>query len=286
MAEGTYRDNVRGRRVRLELKRLREQSKYTLAYVGGKVGISGSKLSRMENGRRAMNADDVSALLGFYAAPRPLRQTLLKLVRESNTPGWWDRGDMQLHDELQFWIEVEDHATSMRNYQPLLIPGLLQTEAYARAVIAGYGVPLTDQEIGDRVAARLGRQKLLYRRTGFKIHVVLHEAALHQQIGGPYVMCEQLGHLLQLSKLATVTLQVVPSGVGAHPGLGDGPFVLLDFQSLASLVHLENKVSSLYLEAKSDVETYTVAFNEILAVAYGPEGSRELIQAIIDTPPG
>lgn len=286
MGDGGYLDNVRGRRVRLELRRLREDAELSLAYVGDKVGISATKLSRMENGHRALNVDDVAALLGFYGAPRPLRQALLKLLRDATTPGWWDRGEMHLHADLQFWIELEDDAVSMRNYEPLLVPGLLQTEEYAHAVISGSGVPLPAREIADRVSARIARQRLLERRKGFRLHVLLHEAALHQRVGGPHVMREQLAHLVEAAALPTVTLQVVPSGVGPHPGLGSGAFVLLDYQSLPSLVHLENKVSSLYLEERADVDTYTVAFNEILALAHGGAGSVELIQAIVDTPPG
>jgi transcriptional regulator with XRE-family HTH domain len=286
MNDGGYVDNVRGRRVRLELRRLRREADLSLLAVAEQLGISQTKLSRMETGHRSLNVDDVSALLGYYGAPRPLRLALLKLLREASSPGWWDRGEMHLHEDLQFWIELEDDAVSMRNYQPLLIPGLLQTDHYACAVISGYGVPLSDREIDERVAARMGRKRLLQRWNRFHLHVLLHEAALHQQVGGAHVMREQLTYLLEAAALPTVTLQVVPSGVGAHPGLGDGPFALLDYHSLPALVHLENKVSSLYLEKQTDVATYTVSFNEILALAHGRAASVELIQAIVDTPPG
>lgn len=286
MGDGGYVDNVRGRRVRLELRRLRREANLSLFTVAEKVGISQTKLSRMETGHRSLNVDDVAALLGYYGAPRPLRQALLKLLREASTPGWWDRGELHLHEDLQFWIELEDDAVSMRNYEPLLIPGLLQTADYTHAVISSSGVPMTEQEINERVRARTRRQRILQRCNRFQLHVLLNQVALLQQVGGVHLMREQLIQLLAAAKMPTVTLQVVPSGIGAHPGLGSGSFVLLDYQCLPTLVHLENKVSSLYLEERSDVAVYTVAFNEILALALSKHDSVELIQAMIDTPPG
>lgn len=273
----SHSDTVRGRRVRMELRRLRRERGLTANEVARKVGLSTSKISRMETGRRALQEDDVAALLGFYAAPRPLRQALLRMLREARTSGWWARGDLHLHADLKFWIELEDESVGMRNYEQLLVPGLLQTEAYARAVLVGSGVPLSEEEIAERVKARLGRQHLLLRH-GFRLHVLVHESALRQRIGGREVMREQLLHLAKLAENSAVRLQVVPSGIGAHPGLGSGPFVLLDFVALPSLVHLENKVSSLYMEDTHEVNAYVAAFNEILAAALDPIDSAELIR--------
>ena len=281
---GINGDNVRERRVRMELRRLRDEAGYTVRQVAGRVGISATKLSRMETGDRPLNTDDLAALLGCYGAPRPLRQALLTLAREARAPGWWDQGERHLHDDLQFWIELEHDTASLRNYEQLLVPGLLQTAAYARAVIEGYGVPLPESEVAERVAARVERQRLLDRTDGFRLHVLLHEAALHTAVGGTAVMRGQLAHLVDAAERPTVTLQVVPQSAGAHPGLGDGPFAILDYRSLPSLVHLENKVSSLFLEERTQVETYIVAFNEILAVAYGPTDSVELIRATVAQP--
>jgi hypothetical protein len=169
----------------------------------------------------------------------------------------------------------------MRTYQQLLVPGLLQTEAYARAVLAGSGMPLSEEEIAERVRARLSRQCLLHRES-FRLHAVVHESALRQGIGGDRVMGEQLAHLVNSAQQQFLTLQVVPSGIGAQPGLDGGPFVLLDFNGVPSLVHLENKVSSLYMETPDEVNPYIAVFNELLAVAMGPIESVEFIRHLAE----
>lgn len=270
---------VRTRRLCMVLRRLREESGLTAMEVAKRIGVSTSTVSRAESGKRAMSAEDLASMLTLYGANRPLRKAMLKLHAEADKPGLVDRGELHLHEDLEKWIGFEQDAVRIHNYQPLLIPGLLQTFPYARAVIAGVDLSLTEQDIDDRVATRIARQALLRQTDPPFLIVLLHEAALRHQVGGPEVMRDQLGYLIESSFRATVTIQVIPAGIDAHAGM-DGPFVLMNYVGLPSLVHLENKVASLYLDEPDDVETYRLAFDSLLAVALSPERSVDLMSKI------
>jgi transcriptional regulator with XRE-family HTH domain len=271
--------SARTRRLCMVLRRLRAESGLTSTQVAHRIGVVTSVISRAESGKRPISADDLAALLTVYGVSRPLRRALLKLHADADTPDLLDRGELHLHDDLAKWIGFEEDAIQIHNYEPLLVPGLLQTFPYARAVITGADLSLTEQEVDDRVAARIARQTLLRRPRPPQLDVVLHEAALRQQVGGPAAMRDQLGYLLEAAFRPAVTIRVIPLNVGAHPGMS-GPFVIMDYPELPSLVLLENKVASLYLEEPADVEVYRLTYNGLMAVAYSPERSIELITAI------
>lgn len=244
------------------------------------IGLDPSTMSRAESGKRGITRDDLAALLAVYRAERPLRDALLKLHQAAQIPDQLDRDDLHLHEDLQKWIGFELDATRVRNYEPLLIPGLLQTFPYARAVIAGIDPSLNEQVVGDRVAARIARQSLLRQSDAPEFEVILHEAALRQQVGGPRIMGQQLAYLMEVAARPLIHLRVIPTNVGAHAGM-DGPFVIMDYEDLPSLVHLENKVASLWLDEETDVETYKLAYDGLLAVAYSSERSLELMGRIV-----
>jgi transcriptional regulator with XRE-family HTH domain len=269
---------VRMRRICIELSRLRKESNLSGADIERLLGIPPSTLSRIESGQRAVKRDDLSALLVIYRVPRPFREALLKLHSEANQPSLLDDLDLQVHDALETWIGFEEDAAYIRNYEYLLVPGLVQIHDYARAAITGGALSLERQEVDRRVAARMARQRLLQRSDGPKVSLLVHEAALRQGVGGREVMREQLYHLEAMAE--RVELRVVPDGVGAHPGLAGGAFVILDFPGLPSLVHVEHQVRSLYLEDRAVNDGYRVAFNSILAVAYGVRESVELIRRV------
>jgi transcriptional regulator with XRE-family HTH domain len=261
------------------LRRMRKQSGLTAAEVAEQLGVSTSMVSRAETGKRGLQRDDLIGLLTVYRAPRALRAAMVKLYDDIRKPDLLDRGELNIHEDLARWIDFEQDASWIYNYQPLYVPGLLQTFAYAKAVIEAYGVPLSEQEIDDRVAARIARQKVLRGPDRPQLEVVLHEAALHQRVGGVEVMREQLNYLVEVAQRPSVTIRVVSAAAGAHPGM-DGPFVIMDYRELPSLVHLENKVASLYLEEPADVEAYKLAFKGLLAVALSPEQSVQLTRRI------
>jgi transcriptional regulator with XRE-family HTH domain len=261
------------------LRQLRRQAGLTVGQVGTQLGFSATKVSRAETGERRVTRDDLIAFLAVYGAHPDLRAAMLKLHDDLDKPSLIDRGELKVHPDLEKWIDFEQDATRIRNYQPLLVPGLLQTQRYAQAVFEAGGQRLTAGEVKDRVAARIARQSLLGRQYGPRLDVVLHEAALHQQVGGPEVMWEQLGHLVEAAGRESISLRVIPGKAGAHTGM-DGPFVITDYADMPSLVHIENRIASLYLEAKEDVDAYKLAYNGLLAVAHPAVHSVELIRRI------
>ncbi len=271
--------SARERRLAMVLRRLRKQAGMTAGEVAEQLGVSTSMISRGETGKRGIQRDDLIGLLTVYRAPKALRAAMVKLYDDIRKPDLLDRGELNVHEDLAKWIDFEQDCSRICNYEPLLIPGLLQTFAYARAVIEGGGIPLPEDEIDDRVAARIARQKLLRGPDRPQLDVVLHEAALHQRIGGAEVMREQLNYLVEVARRPSISIRVVPAVAGAHPGL-NGPFVIMDYQELPSLVHLENKVASLYLEEPADVQVYRLVFKGLLAVALTPEQSVALIRRV------
>lgn len=270
---------VRNRRLCLVLRRLRTQSGLSGVDVAQKLGVSSSLISRAESGKRGISRDDLSALLTIYGVERQLRNALLDLHANASNPEMLDRGDLNLHEDLEKWIGFEQDATVIHNYEPMLIPGLLQTFPYARAVIEAFGPKLSAEGIEARVNARIARQAILRNLDAPQLDIILHEAALRHEIGGRQAMREQLGCLLEASYRAKITIRVVPLELNAHPGM-NGPFVIMDYAELPSLVHLENKVASLYLEDESDVEAYKLAFEGLLAVALPTDRSADLISKI------
>jgi transcriptional regulator with XRE-family HTH domain len=269
---------VRNRRLCLILRRLRAQSGLSGLEVAEKIGVSSSLISRAESGKRGIRRDDLSALLTLYGVDRPLRTALLNLHANATNPEMLDRGDLDFHD-LATWISFEQDATMIHHYEPLLVPTLLQTFPYARAVTMAADLTLTEQEVEDRVNTGIARQSLLRMPCRPQLDIIVHEAALHQRVGGVDIMRDQLGYLVEAVARPGITVRIVPAEIGAHAGMG-GPFVIMDYAELPSLVHLKNTVASLYLEDESDVKAYQSAFAGLLAVALPPDPSAELISKI------
>jgi hypothetical protein len=178
------------------------------------------------------------------------------------------------------YIGLEAEASAIHSYESQFVPGLLQTEDYARAVISGGQVRPDPEAAERRVAARMARQELFTRPEPPEIWAVLDESVILRPVGGPAVMAAQLRHLIEVSARpnAVVTVQVLPLAAGAHPGMS-GPFVILSFQNPKDppMVHLETATDGLYLEEPPDIERYTLRFSHLVARAAGPNESRAMI---------
>jgi transcriptional regulator with XRE-family HTH domain len=271
--------NARMRRLIAILRSLRKARGFTCAEVGEYLGYTPSMISRLETGLRGLRRDDMVAMLAVYRVTRAFRDAMVALFEAADQPGLLDRGELNVHEDLATWIGFEEDATDIRNYEPLLIPGLLQTIPYARALFGGGDPRLTAADMDARVSARVARQVLLREPDPPQLQVILHQAALHQKVGGAQVMRGQLEYLVEVARLPNVTIRVIPADSNAHPGM-NGPFVIMDYFELPSLVHLENKVASLYLEEKEDVETYRLAFDGLVQVALPLDRSADLIRRI------
>ncbi|MFF1414223.1 helix-turn-helix domain-containing protein [Streptomyces sp. NPDC058289] len=279
----TVNPTVSRRRLGSELRRLRETSGMTTQQVAERLLISQPKISLLENGRRLIKPRDVRDLCGLYGVQDQRRvDHLMQLATESGQQGWWNSyGDIP----YGAYIGLEAEAAAVRSYEPMVIPGLLQTPAYAQAVIAGTIPHATAEQAATRLQVRLRRQSRLgVARNPLRLWAVLDESALRRVVGSREVMREQLDHLIHLGAQPHITLQVLPHDVGAHPGIS-GQFSLLEFAEATdvSVVYLERFTSDLYLEKRSDVLLYSDMYAHLQAQALSPVSTRRFIDEVVKT---
>ncbi|MGH3624861.1 MAG: helix-turn-helix domain-containing protein [Sciscionella sp.] len=270
--------SVRSRQVSSELRRLRERAGMTGAQVAEILGMSASKVSRIETGNRGLHVADVAALLGLYRVPERRREELLDLVRKSDEQGWWQSQGTGLPELWKSLIDFEQRAIRIQNYELAFVPGLLQTSEYAAAMIQGINTAITSSELDNLVASRMARQALL-RRRDLQLLAVIDEGALHRVIGEEGVMRRQLRHLEDAADHPNVTLRVVPLRAGAHAGLR-GSFSVLEFYNEPSVAYIENHGTCLFLEEKEDLAAYRLAMGNILGEALTATESMELLSSL------
>lgn len=266
---------IRRRRLASELRRLREAADLTIDEVGEKLECSASKVSRIETGHVGVTPRDARDMLELYGLIGDEREALVQLAREARKPGWW-----HAYKEVftGTFVGLEADASSLRAFQALLVPGLLQTETYARAVIRAMRPDSDESEIERRVAARTARQELLSDPNPPEYWAVVDEAVLHRTVGGPEVMATQAHRLLELGQLPHVTIQVVPFTAGAHPGM-EGPFLILGFPEQADpdVVYVDSTSGGFFLELTPDVRRYSLMFDHLRAAALKPDDSLALV---------
>ncbi|MFF3432267.1 helix-turn-helix domain-containing protein [Streptomyces sp. NPDC002602] len=271
------------RRITLgaELRRLRMACGLTGMQVADQLLISQPKISLMETGRRAISPRDVRDLCRLYGVvDQQVVGALMRMASESKRRGWWVAyGDVP----YAAYIGLETEASSIRSYEPLLIPGLLQTPAYAAAVVSETIPRPTSEQASARLEVRMRRQHRAHHPARpLRLWVVLDESVLHRVVGGPDTMREQLEHLNQLGAQPHITVQVLPHDAGAHPGVS-GQFSLLHFtgEPDTGTVYLERLTSDLYLEKRADVQRYGVVYDHLRAQALSPEDTAHLITRTI-----
>ncbi|MFK0222814.1 helix-turn-helix domain-containing protein [Streptomyces vinaceus] len=287
---------VRRRKLGEELRALRDRTGLTSGEAAQIAGWHQSKISRIETGRSGVKPEDIRLLLDVYAkVVSPEQRALLEALSASAAgpgPGageagrgrqWWHDYRGLLPQEYRDFISLEASARSARTVELSVVPGLLQTPEYARAVTRAALGGLPEPKVDALVDVRLARQSVLRAAPPLELSAVLDEAVLRRQIGGPGVMAAQLRHLVQVARLPQVSLQVLPFSVGGHLGL-TGPFVIFSFPNIADLdvVVLDHLTSSLYLERKEDLEAYSAAFRTIQAHALPPRDSSDLISSLAD----
>jgi hypothetical protein len=268
---------VRRRRLASELRRLRERTQLTLEEVAEQLAWSATKVSRIETCRVGVALKDVGRLLDLYEIDGAKKEELIDLARDSRKRGWW-QAYSDLSSEYTTYIGLEAEAASMRSFASAVLPGLLQTEDYARAVIRSALLISSPGEIERRVEVRMARQRLLVQEESLRLWTVLDEAIIRRPIGGPAVMRSQLERLLDMADLPNVTVQVLPFAVGSHPGT-NGAFQIMEFPQPTDpdVVFMENFTGSLYIEREPDVYRYTLIFDHLRAKALDPDDSRRLI---------
>jgi transcriptional regulator with XRE-family HTH domain len=266
-----------------QLRNRRESKGITREEAGWEIRSSESKISRMELGRVSFKERDVADLLTLYGVDDPAqRNALIALAREANTPGWWHRYVDVLPNWFQSYVGLEAAATLVRSYEMQFIPGLLQTEDYARAVILlGHGAA-SPAEIESRVRLRMTRQNVVTRPDPARLWAVIDESALRRPIGGPEVMRAQIEALQQMTQLPHVRLQIIPFSAGGHAAAG-GPFTILRFpdRDLPDVVYVEQLTSALYLDKREDVDDYAAAFDRVSIEAEPPARTPELLRSFL-----
>ncbi len=265
-----------------QLRRLREAKGITLEDAGYVIRASHSKISRIESGRVGFKDRDIVDLFVYYGvADEAQIQTLRGIAVRANSRGWWHDYSDILPSWFEEYISLEEAATHISGYEVQFVPGLLQTEEYARAVtLLAYSNP---REIGRRVSLRMARQARLSAAEQVSVAVVLDEAALSRPIGGRSVMRDQLTHLIEMSQRPNVTIQVLPFKVGGHAAAG-GPFSVLHFgeSGLPDIVYLEQLSTAQYLEKPDMVGRYLEIIARLRLAAATPEDSRKRLQAILN----
>ncbi|MEV7993262.1 helix-turn-helix transcriptional regulator [Streptomyces sp. NPDC086077] len=271
---------VRRRRLGQELRRLRELKGMTAEEVAERLLVSQSKISRLENGRRSISQRDVRDLCGVYEVEdHRIVDSLMQMAKDSRQQGWWHSfGDIP----YSVYIGLETDAASLRVYDPQVVPGLLQTRQYAEALIQGALPEATPTDIDKRVQVRLRRQeRIAAAENPLRLWAVLDEAAVRREVGNKQVMIDQLEHLLEMSQLPHVTVQLIPFQMGAHPGVS-GQYAILEFPDAAdsSVVYIEGVTSDLYLEKPLDVQKYSVMYEHLRAQALNVDQTREFLSDV------
>jgi transcriptional regulator with XRE-family HTH domain len=268
----------RRRRLGAELRRLREAAGLTIDKVAEELECSPSKVSRIETGQVSATPRDVRDMLGLYRVDDDRLEAMVQVAREARQRGWWQKF-VDVPDGVPAYVGLETAATSIDVYMALLVPALLQTPDYARAVIAAVRPDLPPAEIDRRVELRLRRQDLLDQERPPRIRVLLDDTVLRRPVGGPAVMAAQRRRLLADADRPAVTIQVLEVGAGAHAGM-DGPFTIFGFPAPAErdVVALDSAADALYLEGPEDVARYRRVFELLLPAARSPEDSAAIIR--------
>ncbi len=273
---------IRRRRLGAELRRHRDAAGVTIDVVADRLGCSASKVSRIETGHTSATPRDVKDMLDIYGVYGTESEELVEIAREARVKGWWHPYSTVLTGA---YVGLEAAAQSIRAYEQQVVPGLLQSEEYAAAMMRCARPDINAEESERRVHVRMARQSLLIQDDPIDLWVVLDEAVVSRPVGGDAVMRDQLKRLVEAADMPNVTIQVLPFAVGAHAGM-DGTFAILDFPEVEdpNVVFAENATGGLFLEKNDELTKYVFIFDHLRATALPPEESRAMIAKLAEEP--
>ncbi len=266
-----------------QLRRLRESVGISREDAGYHIRASGSKISRMELGRVSFKERDVTDLLELYGVTDGAeREKLVQLTHEANAPAWWQKYQDVVPDWFAVYVGLEEAAQLIRIYEVQFVPGLLQTEDYARAVVQQGAPGLDAAEVDRRVAVRMGRQKLFSKDNPPRLWAIVDEAALRRPMGGRDVLAAQIERLMDVVGEPHVTLQVMPFRYGGHAADG-GSFTIMRFPEadLPDMVYMEYLTGALYLDKPDEVERYAAVMERLSVAGTSPDRTRELLASML-----
>ncbi|WP_230394324.1 helix-turn-helix domain-containing protein [Plantactinospora alkalitolerans] len=270
----------------LTLRQLRERAGITSAEAARGVDHDASWLSRIETAEVRPHPNDVRALLALYGVKGDQAEAVITVARQAKQRGWWQRYSDVLPDWFAAYVGMESEASVIRTYECQMVPGLLQTEEYARAAFEGAPVPMRDGEVERQVSLRMERQAILTSEDPPMLRVVIDEGAARRMVGGPGVLQRQLNRLVEESTRSNVQIQLLPysAGVGF-----DGSFVILDFPPMPEpypdaveerVVYVDTLTGALYLEQPGEVAAYAAAHEQLQALALAPNPTRDTLRAV------
>jgi transcriptional regulator with XRE-family HTH domain len=284
--EGTTGSTVPRRQLGRYLRDLRGKARLTVRAAAVQLEWSEAKMWRIETGQTSLRSLDAEAMCKVYGAPADLTEALMALAKETKARGWWmSYGDV-IPEGFDVYIGLEEAADRLDWYESELVPGLLQTEAYARTLIEADNPGVDPAEVERRVKVRMARQTLLNRVTSPPtLHVVLNEAILRRPVGGRAVLAEQLRRLVEVGALPAVVIRVMSFDAGLHYGVMSGPFVKLGFplngngqETEPPTVYVDSFTGALFLDKAREIERYDTAFDNIWQAALNEKDSRSLIE--------
>lgn len=288
MAEGTTGSTVPRRQLGRYLRDLRGRARLTVKAASERLEWSEAKIWRIETGQTSMRSLDVEQVCRVYGAPRELTEALMALAKETKARGWWmSYGDV-IPEGFDVYIGLEEAAARLSWYESELVPGLLQTEDYARTLISTDNPDVPVEEIDRRVQLRIARQALITRASEPpELNVVLNEAILRRPVGSAKIMAHQLTHLVSVGELPNVTIKVMPFDVGLHYGVMSGPFVMLEFPindngsaSEPPTIYVDSFTGALFLDKPNEIDRYSIAFKNIWATASSETATKNLIAQV------
>jgi transcriptional regulator with XRE-family HTH domain len=268
---------VRRRELGALLRALRNENGLTVEQVAERLMCSASKVSRMETGRGVATPRDIRDLCEIYDVTDEVdRDRMMRLAHESKQQGWWHSHDL----DFGTYVGLEEAAVATRFYHSTIIPGVLQTADYARAVHEAVVPELAPERIDELVEVRMTRQRRLTRDNPPRFTAVLDEAALHRIVGGRQVMAEQLYKVLEMAARPNVEIQVLPYDLGAHPAM-ESNFVIIELPAPASdVVFVEGLIGSVYLDREYDLDRYHSVFERLQAIALDPKETADLLASL------
>ncbi|WP_330175828.1 helix-turn-helix domain-containing protein [Streptomyces sp. NBC_01498] len=286
MTATTTGSTVPRRQLGRRLRDLRNQARFTVRAAAKVLEWSEPKIWRIETGQTSLRSHDVETMCRVYGADAKLTEGLMGLAKETKARGWWHSYGDVIPENFDLYIGLEEAASHLSWYESELVPGLLQTDDYARTLIREDNRGVSEEEIERRVHVRIARQALLSRVTAAPtVDVALNEAVLRRPVGGQKIMEDQLDRLVHLNSLPNVSLRVVPYSAGLHAGMMSGAFVTMRFpvgadgrETEPPTVYVEGFTGALYLDKPNEIARYDGAFESIWGSAHDEAGSTSLLK--------
>jgi transcriptional regulator with XRE-family HTH domain len=268
--------NTRG--IGLELQRLRKAlTKLSVHEVGERLGISGSTISRIETGRREPTREEVASILTVLGVKGVEREKLIDQARRQSDPGLLESTTST--EQSRNFLNFEQKATKITDFQLLGVPGLAQTVEYAGALLSAIRVGDSESDTEAWVGLRMRRQAILTRKAPPALHWIFTELGLRQPVGGAKVMARQIRHLINLAERPNITINIIPAGIAEHPGI-PGQFLIMEFAADPTVVHVEDRTTGLFLDDEDKVAVYKLVVEKLTDLALDEKASVRLLKFI------